>query len=197
MTRLVLVRHGQTAWNATHRLQGQADIGLSPEGMREATSIAPLVLDLDPQSAISSDLKRTRETAKLIGLNPVVVDELWREANLGTWEGKAKSELDPADYRAWRAGRFDPPGAEPWQEFRERISRALATVPRAGTTVVVTHGGAIRAALSVLIGLEPDRILPVDPGSLTVLELSGSARLKSFNITPKVTASDSPARVIN
>jgi broad specificity phosphatase PhoE len=185
MTRLVLVRHGQTAWNATHLLQGQADISLSPEGMREAASIAPLVRDLDPQSAISSDLKRAQETARLIGLNPVV-DEIWREANLGSWEGKGRSELDPADYRAWRAGRFDPPGGEPWREFRERIGRALNRVPATGTTVVVTHGGAIRAVLSILIGLEPDRIMPVDPGSLTVLDLNGSARLRSFNITPKV-----------
>lgn len=187
MTRLVLVRHGQTAWNATHLLQGHADISLSPEGMREAASIAPLVRDLDPQSAISSDLKRAQETARLIGLDPVV-DEIWREANLGSWEGKGKSELDPADYRAWRAGRFDPPGGEPWRAFRDRIGRALERVPGTGTTVVVTHGGAIRAALSILIGLEPDRIMPVDPGSLTVLDLNGSARLRSFNITPKVAA---------
>ncbi|KAB0268030.1 histidine phosphatase family protein [Microvirga brassicacearum] len=192
MKRLVLVRHGETAWNAKHVLQGQEDISLSPQGEQQAAAIAPLVHELNPQAAYASDLRRARETAGILGLNPVITNPAWREAGLGAWEGKAKAHLDPAEYQAWRAARFDPPGAEPWQEFRERIRQALAALPSDGTTVVVTHGGAIRAALSVLIGLEPDRIIPVEPGSLTVLDLNGMARLKAFNVTGNIATLDTP-----
>jgi len=192
MKRLVLVRHGETAWNARRVLQGQEDISLSPQGERQAAAIAPLVRELGPQAAYSSDLRRARETAGVLGLDPLVLDPSWREASLGSWEGKAKAELDPAEYQAWRGARFDPPGAEPWQAFKERIGRALDALPDEGTTVVVTHGGAIRAALSVLIGLEPDRLIPVEPGSLTVLDLNGTARLKAFNVTGNLATLDTP-----
>ena len=192
MKRLVLVRHGETAWNARRVLQGQEDISLSPQGERQAAAIAPLVRELSPQAAYSSDLRRARETAGVLGLSPLVLDPSWREASLGDWEGKAKAELDPAEYQAWRAARFNPPGAEPWLVFKERIRKALGALPNEGTTVVVTHGGAIRAALSILIGLEPDRLIPVEPGSLTVLDLNGTARLKAFNVTGNLATFDTP-----
>jgi broad specificity phosphatase PhoE len=76
--------------------------------------------------------------------------------------------------------------------FRGRIGAALDALPAAGTTVVVTHGGVIRAALSILIDLSPERIIPVDPGSVTVLDMNGAARLKAFNVTRELSTEDPP-----
>ena len=192
MKRLVLVRHGETDWNARHLLQGQEDIGLSPTGRRQAAAIAPLVRDLSPDGAVASDLARARETARILGFADPSITSAWREADLGAWEGRSKDELDPADYRAWRDGRYDPPRGEGWGTFRGRIGGALAALPAAGTTIVVTHGGVIRAALSILIDLGPDRIIPVEPASVTVLDLNGSPRLRAFNVTRELSSDDSP-----
>lgn len=194
--RLVLIRHGETEWNAGHVLQGQADIGLSERGRRQARAIGPLVMDLAPSVAVVSDLSRTRQTANLIGLDGATPSAAWREADLGEWTGRSKADLlaTCADlYRRWRDGRYDPPGAEGWETFKARVAGALAALPDTpGTTVVVTHGGVIRAACALLVGLDPDRIVPVDPGSATVFDLADAARLKAFNVTGSASSLDPP-----
>lgn len=196
MRRLVLIRHGETEWNAKHILQGQTDIGLSPTGRHQAAALAPFVQSLEPTLSFASDLRRACETAALIGLSPLELRPAWREADLGTWAGRSKDELvseDALAYAEWRNGRYDPTGAERWDTLRARISGALEDLPEQdGTTVVVTHGGAIRAACSLLIDLPPDRIVPVDPGSITIFDVSGRPRLRAFNVTGDLSAVDPP-----
>jgi broad specificity phosphatase PhoE len=195
MRQLVLVRHGETEWNASYILQGQKDIALSPHGKLQAAAIAPLIANLAPAVAISSDLRRARDTAAILGLDPALVPA-WREVSLGAWEGRSKDELlaeNPDTYWGWRDGRFDPPGSEGWQALKSRVAKALDELPPSeGAIVVVTHGGTIRAACSILIGLDPDRIVPVDAGSMTIFHLNGSPRLKAFNITGDPSRADPP-----
>ncbi|MCA0451706.1 MAG: histidine phosphatase family protein [Proteobacteria bacterium] len=195
MRNLALVRHGETAWNAGHVLQGQMDIGLSENGRRQAAALRSAVAALEPVATIVSDLRRTRETAELLGLDGPH-DPAWRETDLGAWTGRSKRDLlaeDAAAYRGWRNGTFDPPGGETWAAFRARVAAALAALPQQpGTIVVVTHGGVIRAALSILIGLPPDRIVPVDPASLTVFDVTDGARLKLYNTRGDVSLLDPP-----
>ena len=196
MKRLILVRHGQTEWNAARRLQGQTDIALSDHGRAQARALAPMIASLGPDHAMTSDLARAAETAILIGAT-ATPDRRLREQALGQWEGGLIADLPPEDYRGWRAGQFTPPGGESWTEFRARVGAALGkTVEQAqATALAVCHGGVIRAALDALLGLPPSRIVPVGPGSLCILAFPdgpASARLEAFNLRPGTVDLDAP-----
>jgi len=200
--RLLLVRHGETAWNREAVLQGQEDVGLSPSGRLQASALAPIVARFAPATAVSSDLSRARETAALLGFEDARASAVWREADLGAWTGRAKADLqreDAVSYQEWRDGRLDPPGGEGWAALRERIGEALPALADeanyGGAQLVVTHGGVIRAACSLLVGLEPNCLVAVDPGSLTVFDfdVNGAARLKAFNVGGKLFSTEDPS----
>ncbi|WGF87742.1 histidine phosphatase family protein [Marinivivus vitaminiproducens] len=198
MKRIVLVRHGESEWNAARRLQGQADIGLSERGRTQARALAPMVAALAPTLVLTSDLQRARDTASLLGYPDARPEALLREQSVGIWTGEAIDGLKagaPEDYRAWRAGTFAPEGAEDWATFCQRIDRALALALADGadTALVVCHGGVIRAALDLCLRLEPARLIPVGPASLTVLAFpDGSARLEAFNVAARTLELDAP-----
>lgn len=187
MKRLILVRHGETEWNANSILQGQADIALSERGHAQARALASVVGRWKIDYAVMSDLKRTRETSALLGYPNARTDVAWREANLGAWTGRDANELIATvgeQYRAWREGRAAPPDGEDFATFSTRIADAIAPLHKLdGTVLVVTHGGAIRAALALLIRLTPERITPVQPGSLTMFEFDPAAHLSLYNVT--------------
>lgn len=94
LSHLILMRHGETDWNAQARLQGHRDIPLNEAGVRQAADAAPSVAALDPQLIMSSDLSRARSTAwavsELTGL-PVGVDQRLRETSMGRWEAHPSS----------------------------------------------------------------------------------------------------------
>jgi glucosyl-3-phosphoglycerate phosphatase len=192
-TRLLLVRHGETEWNAQRRLQGQRDIALSPRGQEQAADLAAMVRALAPDRVIASDLARALQTSAALGYTPEA-DPRWREADLGAWTGQpieALRQHQPDAYAAWRGGLFTPAGAEPFDTLRERVVAATEELlGTCKTALVVTHGGPIRAVCAHWLCLPPKRIVPVSPGSLTVLELStgehaaskpGGAKLHTFN----------------
>ncbi len=194
MKRLILVRHGQTEWNAARRLQGQTDIALNDRGRAQARALGPLVAELAPDVAFTSDLVRAAETAALMGVD-ARSDPALREQHLGDWSGCEIASLDPRAYADWRAGRYVPPGAETWDAFRERIAGALRRALQATDhhAALVCHGGVIRAALDASLGLSPARIIPVGPGSLTVLAYpDGTARLEAFNVRAGSVELDAP-----
>ncbi|MHA6627529.1 histidine phosphatase family protein [Pseudonocardia sichuanensis] len=186
--RLLLVRHGETVWNAERRLQGDRDIPLSATGRAQASALAPVVAAHAPACVVTSPLARTRETAELLGFPGERHDARWQEADLGDWTGLRTAVLRERGgaYAAWRAGRFTPPGGEPFAALTERVAAGVADLradPGGGVVLVVTHGGPIRAVLRHLLGLEPARIVPVGPASLTVLDLGvDGARLHGYNI---------------
>ncbi len=188
MNRLLLVRHGETSWNALKLLQGQADIELSERGQAQARALAPLLQRWAPDDVWASDLQRARQTVALLGWPDAAVDARWREADLGEWTSRRVHDLTGADarrYQRWRNGLEAPPGGESMAAFRARIGAAIdALRDRAGTVLVVTHGGAIRAALNVLLELGSDRIVAVEPCSLTALDMSAGPRLLAYNVTP-------------
>jgi glucosyl-3-phosphoglycerate phosphatase len=199
--RLLLVRHGESEWNKERRLQGQADIALSPHGRSQAMQLRPVIASLAPDSILTSDLQRARETAALLGYQDAEPCVPLREIDVGDWTGRPIAEIENADlaaYRGWRAGRFTPPRGEDWAVFKDRTCAVVRRCLTGDATkiLLVAHGGVIRAVLEGLLGLEPARIVPVGPASLTVLKHSrdemAAFKLELFNFSPAGPAFDSP-----
>lgn len=188
LSRLLLVRHGETSWTHEHRLQGQTDIPLDDAGRAQAAALRPIVQEFMPNRVVSSPALRAAETAELLSdLTPVFEPRL-KEADLGEWEGLTPAEIGE-DYAGWRAGTVVPPGGEPREVLIRRVTQALQeAVESPGTVLVATHGGVVRAVLDALLGLRTDQIVPVAPASLTVLDtVTGqldSAKLRHYNLTP-------------
>lgn len=164
--RIVLWRHGRTAWNSINRFQGQEDVPLDEIGIDQARRAAQTLIGLKPAKIISSDLERARITAQalasLAGLE-VLTDPDLRETYAGVWQGLTRAEIIerfPQEFAAW-GGDSDirPGGGETRLEVAHRVTRAienaLSDVPENGTLVVASHGGALRAGLGRLLGLEP------------------------------------------
>lgn len=189
--RLLLVRHGESEWNAARRLQGQADIALSDRGRAQAAALRPVIEALRPDRAITSDLRRAAETARLLGVDAVPEPDL-REIEVGAWTGAAIDGLvaaTPQDYAGWRAGTFAPEGGELWPAFRARAAGAIMRAAEAngtGTLLAVCHGGVIRALVEHFLGLAPKALIPVGPASVSALRLGrgAPARLELFNHAP-------------
>jgi broad specificity phosphatase PhoE len=179
--RLVIVRHGESVWNAEGRLQGQADPPLSPKGREEARLLAAAVNGALPARAVSSDLIRARETAALLGHPDAATDTRLREIDVGEWAGGKLAEL-PQD-TSWRAGTITPPGGETWSQFVARVAGALDELIEGGPTLIVAHGGVVRAAVAHLTGADARRLQ--GPGNASVTVLSRE-RLHAYAWTPKL-----------
>jgi glucosyl-3-phosphoglycerate phosphatase len=162
MTRLLVLRHGRTAWNAEHRFQGQTDVGLDETGVRQAVAAAPRLAALKPDLIISSDLRRATSTAaplaELTGL-PVTTDARLRERHFGPWQGLTATEIQeryPDDFVRW--GSVSPirnPEIESVATMTERVTAAFQDAVELvgnGTAVLVTHGGAARLGSGTLLG---------------------------------------------
>jgi glucosyl-3-phosphoglycerate phosphatase len=169
--RIVLVRHGQSTWNAEGRLQGQADPPLSDLGRREAARLRGVFAGFPAERVVCSDLRRTRETAAALGHPEAVPDPVWREIDVGEWAGRLLADLPAGPEPAWRGGDLLPPGGERWEELEARVADALdALTARGGDWLVVTHGGVIRAAVSYVSGADARRMAGPGNASVTVLE---------------------------
>jgi glucosyl-3-phosphoglycerate phosphatase len=187
---LILVRHGESTWNAEHRLQGQLDPPLSETGRAQSAELRPLVerLAVAPDRVIVSDLSRARETADLLGLEPAVVDPRWREIDVGEWGGKTAAEVDAesGELTNWRGGPRTAPGGETWDEFTARVSDAVdELVGAGGPWLVVCHGGCIRVATARLTAAHPLALGSPPNASLTTFALGGDRpRLLSYGVAP-------------
>jgi probable phosphoglycerate mutase len=187
---LILVRHGESTWNAEHRLQGQLDPPLSDTGREQAAELRPLVerLGIADDRVIVSDLSRARETATLLGLGPASVDPRWREIDVGEWGGRTAAEVDAqgGELTNWRGGPRTAPGGETWDEFTARISDAVEELVLAGGTwLVVCHGGCIRVATARLTAADPLALGSPPNASLTTFALGGDRpRLLTYGVLP-------------
>ena len=148
-TQLLVVRHGQSEWNAIGRWQGHADPALSELGRRQAYVAAASIGAVD--GIVSSDLLRAAETAAIIaqqlGVGPVVVDERLRERHVGEWTGLTKSEIDKG-WPGWLDDGRRPDGFEDSELVLERVHEAMQAMHEespGGTLLVVCHGGVIRS----------------------------------------------------
>jgi broad specificity phosphatase PhoE len=187
--RLLIVRHGESTWNAEHRLQGQLDPPLSELGREQARALAAAV-DLSgfpPERTICSDLTRARETAELLGLRPSRYEERWREIDIGEWGGRQAAEVDAEldGLANWRGGPVTAPDGETWTAFAERISAAVDDLAaRGGSWLVVSHGGCVRTATAHVTGADHLRLGSPGNASLTTLALSEPQRLLSYAWVP-------------
>ncbi len=148
MATLLLVRHGETDWNAEGRLQGHTDRPLNEHGRRQARGLAERLAGDAITAVYSSDLSRARETAEILaeplGL-PVVTDPDLRERNWGNWEGLTGSERDRVEHVGEDVGAHG-----------ERMLRAILRIAEQHSgerVVVVTHGGSMRRVQVAAYGM--------------------------------------------
>jgi probable phosphoglycerate mutase len=158
--RLVILRHGRTAWNAQRRYQGQADPPLDEVGEAQALQVAGLIAAMHPDLLIASDLQRARLTAtqvaELTGL-PMATDKRLRERNLGHWQGLTRVEVErryPDEYADWLAGRdVTRRGGETRQQVADRARELVSELPDVELVVLVSHGATAMCLSAALLGL--------------------------------------------
>lgn len=187
MTRIYLIRHGETVWNAEGRIQGHTDIALSDLGRAQALAAAEALRSLPIAALLSSDLRRASETARVIadplGLEVETTPDL-REAFLGDWQGLTATEIAGTDadlLAQWRADNIGtrPPGAEGVESVQQRSVRALqGWLERHGgqTTALVAHGGPIKTLICWAIGapLTCMRRFRLDNASISCIQVTPS-----------------------
>jgi broad specificity phosphatase PhoE len=148
VTELLLVRHGETDWNAEGRLQGHTDRPLSDYGRGQARRLAADLEREKLEAIYSSDLARARETAEIVGERiglPVVIDPDLREKDWGNWEGLTAAERDLVE--------FVGESTEAHRKRTLRVLRRIAERHPADRVLVVTHGGSMRRVQTEVLGL--------------------------------------------
>lgn len=191
MIRVICVRHGETEWNRTHRLQGQSEVALADSGNRQAQAAGLYVRGQQPTAGYVSPLKRTHATFAEFGLgfDPVEEPRLI-EQNLGTWEGMktaaAKSDYT-AEYAAWKEGHGTPPGGEDPTAVVARMKAAFFDIVRSAATldptpsvdtdyalrtvVIVSHGTSTKALLEGLGLIDRSQVISLTAAAISVLDV--------------------------
>jgi len=197
VSRMILVRHGRTAWHAEGRYAGTADIGLDEVGRKQVELIAGRLEDAGIEQVYSSPLSRCLELAERVagshGLE-VTVDERLREIDLGRWDGETYTDIIERDGEILKKWTADPtsvtvPGGESLAAVQERamewFSQAVAEHPE-GTVLASSHGGPIRSILAAVIDLPLSKIfrLQVDLASISIVNYKGKfSNLELLNET--------------
>ena len=167
LSRLVLVRHGQTDFNAEGRMQGQLESTLTDRGREQIRRAAPVLAAYEPARLLSSDLSRAVLTAEQVGETcgmPVKLDPRLRETHLGEWQGLTLAEVErnwPGLLAKWRSDpEWAPPGGESRVDVAARVTPVvdelmseLADDPNDRTVILFTHGGLIASLTCALMGL--------------------------------------------
>jgi probable phosphoglycerate mutase len=182
-TDILLIRHGETAWNAERRLQGHLDIPLNDEGERQAALLAGALAAEPIDVLVASDLRRARQTAQAVAdLRGLALDiePALRERGYGGFEGLLYSEIEqrfPREFAAWQARDVEaqlPPGRNVGESFRTFFDRAtgailaLAAANPGKTIALVAHGGVLECAyrLAQRLPLETPRDFKVYNASI-------------------------------
>ncbi|MER8545516.1 histidine phosphatase family protein [Mesorhizobium sp. M0684] len=183
-----IVRHGQTAWNAEARLQGQADTDLNELGREQASRngrrLAELIDKPEDFDFVASPMRRTRETMERLRaamkLDPHAyrTEPLLVELSFGDWQGFTFAELEannPGSTRRRRLDKwnFQPPGegAESYQMLFERVKPWFDALDR--QTVCVTHGGIMRVMFRLVLGMSEQDAVSMEVPQDRVLRLDG------------------------
>jgi broad specificity phosphatase PhoE len=170
---LYLARHGETDWNLQQRWQGHTDIALNRTGHAQALAMAAALASARIGGIVSSDLSRAHETARVVGerlgLPVAYMDPDFRERAFGVFEGLTREQcirLHPEAWSAWLASQRTPEGGEERAAVAERMTRAIeraaACIAEDAPILVVTHGGALRAAVNTVAAMPP----PVANGAI-------------------------------
>lgn len=198
-TRLLLVRHGQTALSAARRYSGRGNPPLTEIGLTQASAIANRLATTTPipEAILSSPLGRARQTADAISATtdaPVTELADLTETDFGAWEGRTfaeAAERDPDIHRAWLADPSIPsPGGESFDDVHHRVARAAQRITAeygGSTVVVVSHVTPIKTLLRIGLDAGPSILfrLHLDLASLSIVEFypDGNASVRLFNDT--------------
>ena len=206
MTRIFLIRHGETEWNASGRLQGNSNIQLSMVGLHQARLLATHAPFPGADAIYSSDLTRAKMTADILAAKfklPVQTMPELREASFGDWEGQSIRELAEDLTDGFEKFFTDPelcrpPHGETFADCQNRIVGAIKKIIAANETheerrvIVVSHGAAIRLFLCWVLGMPIRKmwsiaqfnmalnVLRVDDGAFTVEMMNSTLHLYNF-----------------
>lgn len=183
MTRLFLVRHGETEWNKNGKVQGRTDIELSSEGIMQAKLLAERLMTEDINVIYSSSLKRAHRTAEIIAEYKqceVIESDMIHEICFGPWEGMAINEIKDKYSEHFRVYREDPvnfelPGAETFIDLTTRTYNAIIDIVnrhKGSNILLVSHGVAIKAAIIKILGMDiaDYKGFRIDNASVSILE---------------------------
>jgi probable phosphoglycerate mutase len=191
-TRLLLARHGQTAWNASARFMGQLDIPMDETGRAQVRALSMRLSNERPAAIYCSDLVRARETARSIqaaiaSSPPVISEPRLNEMNFGDWQGQTYAEIqqrDPQGLANWESERFHsaPPNGETLLTLAGRIQAAyhdLCAARSDQTVIVAGHGGSLQVLIVLALGLPPEAFqkLRLSNASLSELQVHETGAL--------------------
>jgi probable phosphoglycerate mutase len=160
-TTILLIRHGETDWNAARRLQGHTDIGLNDAGVLQADALGRALAQAPLAAVIASDLSRARQTAQAVAVHHGIelrIDSQLRERCYGGFEGLQHAQIAkvyPQHYAAWQARDIDalmPPGERIGESFRQFFTRSTQAIAHwaeqypGRTIAIVAHGGVLECA---------------------------------------------------
>jgi len=189
LTRLLLVRHGETDWTIQGRFLGHTNLPLNERGQRQAAAVAKALSCETIHTIYTSDLCRAMTTAQAIAAiqesslkaAPVVPDPRLREVNFGEWDGLTYAEMlrrDPDSVNAWQGDflKTAPPGGESLGQLAGRLKSFLEDVESfypEETFVIVAHAGSLQSLLCMALGvsLKMHWQFPLSPASISQISL--------------------------
>ncbi len=195
-TTFLLIRHGQTEFNANGRWQGHLDVPLNETGQAQAQALARRLAHWPVTALYASDLQRAAMTAAPLaeawGVTPIY-DPAWRERHVGVFEGRTREELQQAYPDVWakmRKGILDIPGGEDQPTLQSRAVAAYQKIVAAHPdemVAVVSHGGTLNALVSYVLGIPSDQYGRLNfhgNTGLTIIEINDRGpRLTMLNDT--------------
>ena len=183
-TRLLLVRHGRTAYNAEVRFMGQLDVPMDELGHRQVQALARRLASETPATIYSSELARARDTALAIqsaipASPPLRVDPRLTEGHFGDWQGQRYADLlvqDAERLANWEADRLGvaPPNGESLADIARRVQAAYDDIRATHvdeTAIIAAHGGSLQVLIVLALGLPLEAYWKVDVSNASVTEL--------------------------
>lgn len=204
MTRIIIVRHGQTTWNVEMRYQGHSDIELTDLGLDQARKAAKRLAHLPISAVYASDLQRAFVTAEQIALPhnlPVKALPSLRELSFGIWEGLTYDGLN-SEWAAMMDRLFthpdevEIPGGETFRQLKARVTQAVDSLVEQHpdeTIVIVSHGGTIRTLLSAVLQMPLNAVWNIkqDNTAVNIIDYAaGQAYVSLVNDTHHLTATE-------
>lgn len=185
MTKLYLIRHGETEWNANYKVQGTIDINLNEKGIKQAELVAKRLVNENIEVLYTSSLNRAKTTAEKIAQElKLEIKELheYREICLGPWQGLTINEINEKyaeHYKIYREkpSEFNMPGAETFLQVAERFCKTVNSTiieNKDKNIAIVSHGTAIKAAIINILGIDIDYYnkFRIDNASISILQFS-------------------------
>lgn len=179
MTKIILVRHGETVWNVEMKYQGHSDIALTPKGQEQARKVGARLAREKIDAVYASDLSRAQFTAEQIAkrhnLQVVVVPE-FREISFGEWEGLSYNSIStkwPEQMEKFYTltDELEIPGGETFRQVKARAIEALKRVVNSHpdqTIVIVSHGGTIRTILCAIMNIHLNHLWNIQQANTAV-----------------------------